>query len=240
MSNRPSPYHLWQQAEENPARYTDLMISHGYLVREGKMREPSAIQEVLADVRLSKVELKQVNGNHYTVVDHETGTVSTGFVCGHGRAPKKCKFCKTRFGEFACDYPLGTKCKACKGTGTEYVESHFKTYSKPEPCDKCEGTGKATCSKLICSLCRRSKDGGDYCPDHRERAGIVEKIKREPCQWIALPCELKNPKCLHNGCVEELSQGDRALFFPRRARAMCVPCGQSYMLISEYQGGRNQ
>ncbi|MCI0489368.1 MAG: hypothetical protein L0229_22475 [Blastocatellia bacterium] len=165
--------------------------------------------------------------------------VSTGIVCGVRAPRKRCSFCKG-WSAAQCDYPIGGKCKTCKGEGRVHPDWVKKIQDRgaevPEGarsylCDTCAGTGRAMCNKRICGRCRAHREPDeDYCPDHRVAAGF--KLRRELCGWQTEVMVISRA-CLHRGCPALIEFGARVLFFPGRNRAMCESCGEEYLKITE-------
>lgn len=147
--------------------------------------------------------------------------VGYGMMCGRRGGRKRCQFCKTRWADSQCDYPMGGNCRKCQGAG---VRDGYN-------CHDCAGTGRAMCNKHVCSRCRAHREPDeDYCPDHRERAGFARLLVREVCVWLG---EARfSGKCVHRGCERVVAAGERALWFPERRRLMCEECGDLYLKVS--------
>lgn len=154
------------------------------------------------------------------------GQVSTGTVCfDRSRGPRRrCEFCRARWSVAECDYPVGGPCPKCKGRKTRGGGK----------CHACAGTGYRMCNSRVCASCRAHREPDeDYCPDHRGLAGFPPALRREKCFWTAEAGGVIRRDCLHQGCSEMIEYGDRVLFFPQRKRAMCRPCGERYLAISQ-------
>lgn len=151
--------------------------------------------------------------------DNQTGQVRfTGIMCGSRAPRKRCQVCKVNWSVAQCDYPTGGKCRRCKGL----------KIARGHNCEPCAGTGRQMCNQHLCIDCRAHRDPAeDYCPTHRTLAGFGPLLKKEVCAWSTTP-QLVNRKCLRESCVMQIAFGQRVLYFPRRARAMCVACGQQY------------
>lgn len=120
----------------------------------------------------------------------------------------------------------GPLCKFCKrGTGTKR-------------CDYPVRQGK-TCDVWLCDRCAAHKDPDeDYCPDHRERAGLgpsasvaayraqLEAKERRatlPPRWIEHARYAG--KCRE--CLRLISSGERILYFSDRG-CLCADCGKQF------------
>jgi hypothetical protein len=170
-------------------------------------------------------------GYSFEIVNKKTGEKSTGIACAGshpGERLKRCEFCRSRAGTDECDFVVGDKCKACKGT----------KYKGLKPCPKCAGRGVQLCNRRFCAKrgdgscgVHLSKDEG-YCPAHARERDVMPKpkVRREECRWVA---EAKTEgTCLHKGCGNVVNVGVRCLYFPLRRRAMCAGCGEAYMEAS--------
>jgi hypothetical protein len=144
-------------------------------------------------------------------------------VCGGSRGRKRCQSCTKNWASAQCDYPTGGDCPKCKGSGV------LRGYN----CGPCAGTGRKMCNKHLCSVCTaKGEPDEDYCPDHRVLAGFPPLVFRELCAWSKWPPLLNRRDCLRESCEQLIEYGDQVLYFPRRGRAMCRPCGKEYMRIS--------
>lgn len=155
------------------------------------------------------------------------GKVSGGIICFDRQPRKRCEVCGQLADRYAlCDYPVGGSCKKCKGTGL--TKDGYN-------CEKCAGTKRQMCNKRLCSKCGvHTGEDEDYCPSHREAAGLSPLILREPCAWHRFADLSRNDKCLRAGCATRIP-GDgtvKFLYFTMRGRAMCEPCGIEYLKIS--------
>lgn len=75
-----------------------------------------------------------------------------------------------------------------------------------------------------CAARPKGKDE-DYCPDHRERAGLGRaSLDTTGSRWIdaRFPGRCKEPKC---GAA--ISQGDRVLYLPAEKGVLCEECGEN-------------
>lgn len=129
-----------------------------------------------------------------------------GNVIGHARVQystttPQCEFCRKRLGTQQCDYPLG---------GTN------------------EDGSKKTCDRFCCKACAGSKGNFDYCPDHRQRAGLPPKPKVEldlaDARWLdeaRYPGHCATPTCNHS-----IEEGERCLYLPRARKVLCETCGE--------------
>lgn len=247
--------------EATAARYIEQMKSHGYRINrkgQGEISENEAC-ELYTDARLTAHETVNVGDNFYNFIDHQKGTVAHGVICSRSRGSgKMCSFCNRRQSEYLCDFETGEPCKKCKGTGRALESTSLRgtivVEGKCSGDDGCEGTGRATCSKRLCRGCRAKSGKLDVCPEHRTAAGVasvplrraVEKLrglhvvtsspaltkapKREECRWVN-EAQIDGT-CLHKGCVFVVRRRARCLYFPRRRRAMCAPCGAKYLQVT--------
>lgn len=159
-------------------------------------------------------------------ITYPDGSVVGGVLCGGRRAPRRrCEFCRANWSSVECDYLTGGPCKKCKGTGRR----------SGGECHACVGRGEAMCNRRACDTCAAHRDPDtDFCPDHRVQMGFPPLVRREPCYWIGggrVPLVV-NRKCLHRGCETLVEAGEPALYFQRRGRAMCAPCGEAYLKIA--------
>jgi hypothetical protein len=113
---------------------------------------------------------------------------------------RKCEFCHLRTGSLQCDYPIG---------GVD------------------GSTGKKkTCDKYICGQCAGRKGGFDYCPDHRERAGVpLPALDFEGARW--LDCTRYAANCAMPNCNVRVEEGERSLYLPKERKIVCEECGES-------------
>lgn len=97
-------------------------------------------------------------------------------------------------------------------------------------CDYPTAKGK-TCDKHICLSCTARPKGKDedYCPDHRERAGLGSVAKREldlsGARWLR-EAKYAN-RCLTQSCNASVQVGDRCFYLPAERGVMCEECGEN-------------
>lgn len=130
---------------------------------------------------------------------------TTAFICRGRRAgPPACGFChKPGTGTQLCDYPIG-------GTNPE--------------------TGlKKTCDQPICKRCAASNGGFDYCPDHRQRAGLgpAPKLDLSGARWLERA--KYDGSCVMMRCGAAVEAGSRCLYVPSERAVTCEPCGEELM-----------
>lgn len=165
--------------------------------------------------------------------------VTHGILCGARTPRRKCQVCKTGASVAQCDYPTGKACRKCKGQGQTHIGSMEVTEEtvadgiRTFNCHSCAGTGRAMCNTHLCRGCRgHIEPDEDYCPDHRQLAGLPPLVKREECRQVTAPL-IVNQKCLRESCSVLISADEPVLYFPRRRRAMCAACGEEYLRIAQ-------
>lgn len=131
-----------------------------------------------------------------------------------------CKVTKDETGQvtrIVCSRPSSAECDFChKRQGTQL-------------CDYPVAKGK-TCDKRICVMCTARPKGKDedYCPDHRERAGLGSVAKREldldGARWLSA-AKYAN-KCLTLSCNTRIEVGDRCFYLPAERGVLCEECGE--------------
>ena len=68
------------------------------------------------------------------------------------------------------------------------------------------------------------RDGKSF--DEAVKYFSLNYLDAEPSHWAVAPAVVHRA-CLQEGCGRLISADDRVLYFPRRARAMCPPCGEA-------------
>lgn len=97
-------------------------------------------------------------------------------------------------------------------------------------CDYPVSRGK-TCDKRICTTCSARPKGKDedYCPDHRERAGIGAMAQRDfdlnGARWLN-EAKYAN-RCLTASCNNRVEVGDRCFYLPAERGVLCEECGEN-------------
>ena len=93
-------------------------------------------------------------------------------------------------------------------------------------CDYPIAKGK-TCDKRICRTCTARPKGKDedYCPDHRERAGLgpAMRLDLDGARWIKAKYD---GRCLMMRCNEVIEAGDHVLYAPNERGVICEGCGE--------------
>lgn len=94
-------------------------------------------------------------------------------------------------------------------------------------CDYPVAKGK-TCDKRICKVCAARPKGKDedYCPDHRERAGLGTKrsLDLDGARWLN-EAKYAN-RCLTQSCNTQIEVGDRCFYLPAERGVLCEECGE--------------
>ena len=102
------------------------------------------------------------------------------------------------------------KCEVCGGYGATRL------------CDYPVSQGK-TCDRRMCPNCSARPKGKDedYCPDHRERAGLGKpepKFDMEGARFISARYD---GRC--KACRVEVNAGDQVFYMPREKGVLCEP-----------------
>lgn len=113
-----------------------------------------------------------------------------------------------------CSRAVTPKCEFCRRRdGTQL-------------CDYPTAPGK-TCDKRICRQCSARPKGKDedYCPDHRERAGLGPPLRLdlEGARWIRAKYD---GRCLMMRCGVAIEAGDEVLYLPNERGVLCDDCGK--------------
>jgi len=103
---------------------------------------------------------------------------------------------------------------------------HCEICGKPNGirlCDYPTSKGK-TCDRRMCPNCSARPQGKDedYCPDHRERAGLGKPEPKFNLEGSRMIAARYDGRC--KACHVEIGAGDDVLYMPQEKAVLCEPC----------------
>lgn len=127
----------------------------------------------------------------------------------------------------------------CKTTRDETGQVTRIVCSRESSSKKCEVCGtytnqvrlcdyplssKATCDRVMCPNCSARPKGKDedYCPDHRERAGLGKPAPKFDIEGALFISARYDGRC--RACHVELCAGDQVFYMPSEKGVLCEPC----------------